>query len=115
MSQTNLTCTCARCKCRGAQGKSDFKTSVAVLWTSVAVLCIIILTVTTANTSANRQIARAAGTVMFAFILSNVIGLARQILISNAFGTKEAIDAFYVAARFPDVIFNLIAGAALAS
>src|ERR1043165_6305537 len=52
---------------------------------------------------------------MFAFILSNIIGLARQILISNAFGTKDAIDAFYVAARFPDVIFNLIAGGALSS
>ena len=52
---------------------------------------------------------------MFAFVLSNLIGLIRQALISNAFGTTGAIDAFYVAARYPDLIFNLIAGGALAS
>jgi putative peptidoglycan lipid II flippase len=65
--------------------------------------------------SANRQIARAAGTVMFAFILSNVVGLVRQILISRAFGTGDSYDAFVAASRYPDLIFNLIAGGALAS
>src|SRR5206468_3432549 len=48
-------------------------------------------------------------------VLSNLVGLVRQILITNAFGTNGAIDAFYVASRYPDVIFNLIAGGALAS
>ena len=67
------------------------------------------------NNSANRQIARAAGTVMFAFVLSNVVGLVRQILISRAFGTGDAYDAFVAASRYPDLIFNLIAGGALAS
>lgn len=52
---------------------------------------------------------------MFAFVLSNLVGLIRQALISNAFGTQGTIDAFYVASRYPDVIFNLIAGGALAS
>ncbi|HUI88083.1 MAG TPA: murein biosynthesis integral membrane protein MurJ [Anaerolineales bacterium] len=65
--------------------------------------------------SANRQIARAAGVVMFAFVLSNVVGLVRQILISRAFGTGDAYDAFVAASRYPDLIFNLIAGGALAS
>src|SRR5512142_806154 len=65
--------------------------------------------------TANRQIARAAGTVMLAFALSNVIGLVRQILISRAFGTKDAYDAFVAASRYPDLIFYLIAGGALAS
>jgi putative peptidoglycan lipid II flippase len=64
---------------------------------------------------ANRQIARAAGTVMVAFALSNIVGLVRQILISNAFGTDRAIDAFYAASTYPDLIFNLVAGGALAS
>src|SRR6266498_4432369 len=68
---------------------------------------------TTAN--ANRQIARAAGTVMFAFILSNLIGLVRQILISRAFGTDKSIDAFYAASTYPDLIFSLVAGGALSS
>jgi len=70
---------------------------------------------TITNNSANRQIARAAGTVMFAFILSNVVGLVRQILISRAFGTGDSYDAFVAASRYPDLIFNLIAGGALAS
>lgn len=70
---------------------------------------------TITRNSANRQIARAAGTVMIAFILSNVVGLVRQILISHAFGTGDAYDAFVAASRYPDLIFSLIAGGALAS
>jgi putative peptidoglycan lipid II flippase len=65
--------------------------------------------------SANRQIARAAGTIMLAFALSNLIGLFRQILISRAFGTSSSIDAFYAASTYPNLIFNLIAGGALSS
>ncbi len=67
------------------------------------------------TSTANRQIARAAGTVMLAFALSNVVGLVRQILISRAFGTGDAYDAFVAASRYPDLIFYLIAGGALAS
>ncbi len=52
---------------------------------------------------------------MFAFVLSNLVGLVRQILISRAFGTGDAYDAFVAASRYPDLIFNLIAGGALAS
>ena len=68
----------------------------------------------TAN-SANRQIARAAGTIMAAFALSNLIGLVRQILITRAFGTGSSIDAFYAASTYPDLIFSLVAGGALSS
>jgi putative peptidoglycan lipid II flippase len=65
--------------------------------------------------TSQRQIARAAGTVMAAFVLSNLVGLARQVLISRAFGTGSDLDAFYVAQRLPDILFNLAAGGALAS
>ncbi len=65
--------------------------------------------------TANRQIARAAGTVMAAFILSQIVGLVRQILITRVFGTGAQIDAYYVAERLPNLIFTLIAGGALAS
>lgn len=68
----------------------------------------------TAST-ANRQIARAAGTIMVAFALSNLIGLIRQILISRAFGTGSSIDSFYAASTYPDLIFSLVAGGALSS
>jgi len=70
---------------------------------------------TATTPSANRQIARAAGTIMLAFALSNLIGLARQILISHAFGTDRSIDAFYAASTYPNLIFNLVAGGALSS
>jgi putative peptidoglycan lipid II flippase len=70
---------------------------------------------TEATPSANRQIARAAGTIMVAFALSNVVGLVRQILILRAFGTDRALDAFYAASTYPDLIFSLVAGGALSS
>ncbi|MCB2178799.1 murein biosynthesis integral membrane protein MurJ [bacterium] len=65
--------------------------------------------------TAQRQIARAAGIVMAGFVLSNLAGLARQILISDKFGTQGTIDAYYAAMGVPDMIFALIAGGALAS
>ncbi len=52
---------------------------------------------------------------MLAFVLSNLVGLVRQILVSRAFGTDTSLDAFYAAATLPDLLFNLMAGGALAS
>jgi putative peptidoglycan lipid II flippase len=52
---------------------------------------------------------------MLAFVLSNIVGLVRQILVSRAFGTNQSLDAFYAAATFPDLLFNLLAGGALGS
>jgi putative peptidoglycan lipid II flippase len=68
-----------------------------------------------ASSTANQQIARAAGIVMLATVLSNVVGLVRQILVNNAFGTRAAADAFNAAVQIPDVLFSLLAGGALAS
>lgn len=65
--------------------------------------------------STNRQIARAAGTVMFALVISNLTGLLRQILVAGAFGTQADIDAFNAANRVSETLFTLIAGGALAS
>ncbi len=67
------------------------------------------------QTSANRQIARAAGTVMLAFLVSSLFNLVRGIVILRAFGTGMESDAFYSANRIPEFIFNLVAGGALAS
>ncbi len=64
---------------------------------------------------ANRQIARAAGVVMLAFLLSQVAGLVRQIMATSAFGTTALMDDFNTANIFPGVLFNLLAGGALAS
>ena len=69
----------------------------------------------TPQNTATRQIARAAGTVMAAFIISNLIGLVRQILVAKTFGTSPAMDAFTAANRIPETLFNLVAGGALGS
>ena len=65
--------------------------------------------------SANRQIARAAGTVMAAFVFSQLIGLVRQILVLRTFGTSAQLDAFSAANRVSETLFVLVAGGALAS
>ncbi len=65
--------------------------------------------------SANRQIARSAGTVMFAMIISQVIGLVAKSLTGAAFGTGADSEAFFAANRFAEILFNLVAGGALGS
>jgi putative peptidoglycan lipid II flippase len=68
-----------------------------------------------APVSANRQIARAAGTVMLAFVASNLVGLLAKMLTARAFGTGAQSEAFFAANRFTEILFNLVAGGALAS
>lgn len=65
--------------------------------------------------SANRQIARAASLVTAAFVISNLTGLIRQILVAKAFGTTDAMEAFNAANRISETLFNLVAGGALGS
>lgn len=61
------------------------------------------------------QIARAAGTVMSAYILVQIAGLVRGILIYRAFGTSSELDSFNAANRVAELLFNLMAGGALGS
>ncbi|MFH1186195.1 MAG: murein biosynthesis integral membrane protein MurJ [Chloroflexota bacterium] len=63
---------------------------------------------------ANRQIARAAGTVMVAIVLGQVLGLVRGILIARAFPPSD-LDAFFAANRVSETLFMLIAAGALGS
>ena len=65
--------------------------------------------------SANRQIARAASLVTAAFVISNLTGLIRQILVAGAFGTTDAMEAFNAANQIAETLFNLAAGGALGS
>lgn len=66
-------------------------------------------------TKSNQQIARAAGTIMLAFIFSQLAGLIRRILVAQAFGANVELDAFIAANRVSETLFNLIAGGALGS
>ena len=64
---------------------------------------------------ASRQIARATGIVMIAFIISSLVGIAHQVVITDAFGTSAALDSFNAANRITELLFNLTAGGALGS
>ena len=61
------------------------------------------------------QIARAAGLVMALFVVSRVLGLLREMVISHQFGTGGDLDAYLAAFRLPDILFQIVAGGALAS
>jgi len=63
----------------------------------------------------NQRIAKAAGTVMAAFILSNLVGVIRGVVITHAFGTSADLDSFNAANRIVEMLFNLVAGGALGS
>ncbi len=52
---------------------------------------------------------------MAGFALSSLIGLLNRVLYSGVFGTGISLDAFFSANRVPDILFNLMAGGALAS
>jgi putative peptidoglycan lipid II flippase len=62
-----------------------------------------------------RSLARAAVIVGIAYVLSNLTGLGQRIIVTSRFGTSVEYDAFNAAFRIPDLLFNLLAGGALAS
>ncbi|HUW13191.1 MAG TPA: murein biosynthesis integral membrane protein MurJ, partial [Anaerolineae bacterium] len=55
--------------------------------------------------STQALIARAAGQVMLLFVVSRVLGLAREMIIGARFGTSAELDAYLAAFRLPDLIF----------
>jgi putative peptidoglycan lipid II flippase len=61
------------------------------------------------------RIARAAGLVMALYVASRALGLLREMVISHQFGTGGDLDAYLAAFRLPDILFQIIAGGALAS
>lgn len=70
---------------------------------------------TVTATTTTRQLITSTGVVMFFFVLSRVLGLVREVAISYQFGTSAELDAYIAAFRIPDLLFNLVAGGALAS
>lgn len=63
----------------------------------------------------SHQVARSTGTVMLAFLFTQIIGLLRGIIIYRVFGTQADLDSFNAANRVTEVLFNLMAGGALGS
>ena len=61
------------------------------------------------------SLALAALIVAAGFLGSRVLGLLRSVIIAHTFGTQPELDAYWVAFRLPDLVFQLLAGATLAS
>ncbi len=61
------------------------------------------------------SLAFAASVVALGFLGSRLLGLLRTVVIAHQFGTSPNIDAYFVAFRIPDLIFQLLAGATLGS
>ncbi len=60
-------------------------------------------------------LALAAAIVAFGFVGSRLLGVVRTVVIANAFGASPELDAYNVAFRLPDLIFQVLAGATLGS
>jgi putative peptidoglycan lipid II flippase len=64
---------------------------------------------------AGRSLGRAAAVVAGFYVLSNITGFIARLLINARFGAGAAQDAFRAAFVIPDLLFNVLAGGALAS
>lgn len=63
---------------------------------------------TTLGGDQNNSIRRATLVIAIFSVAAKIIGLARDAVFSNIFGTSEVIDAYFAAFRLPDFIFNLL-------
>ncbi len=68
-----------------------------------------------ATPGATGGLAIAAAIVAFGFIGSRLLGIVRTVAIANAFGSAPQVDAYNIAFRVPDTIFQVLAGATLGS
>ena len=67
------------------------------------------------ESTTNKQLAYAAGTVMIAIFLGQITGLVRGMIVARTFGASPELDAFFAANRVSETLFLLVAGGALGS
>ncbi|MFZ2631414.1 MAG: murein biosynthesis integral membrane protein MurJ [Desulfosalsimonadaceae bacterium] len=65
--------------------------------------------------SEKKHIARAAGVLGFATILSRIMGMVRDMVVSRLFGAGFATDAFFAAFQIPNMLRRFFAEGALTS
>ncbi len=65
--------------------------------------------------SEKKNIARAAGVLGFATIISRVLGMVRDMAVSRLFGAGYATDAFFAAFQIPNMLRRFFAEGALTS
>ena len=62
-----------------------------------------------------RAVARAAGLISLATLLSRILGLVREMVIGMVFGAGRAADAFVVAFRIPNLLREMLAEGAMSA
>jgi putative peptidoglycan lipid II flippase len=67
----------------------------------------------TQDTAGHSVIARSAGTVSFAVMLSRVLGLVREQVLAFLFPARTSLDAFYAAFRLPNLLRDMFGEGAL--
>ncbi len=65
--------------------------------------------------SIQKGVARAAGVLMVAMLLSRVLGFVREQAMTSRFGKSFATDAYFAAFTIPDLLYNLLVGGALSA
>ena len=63
--------------------------------------------------SENSRVARAAGVVGMATMLSRIFGFLRDMIVAGLFGAGLTTDAFFVAFRIPNLLRRLLAEGSL--
>ncbi len=61
------------------------------------------------------SLAKSAGIVAGAFIVSRILGLIREVVLARQFGTSEELSAYVSAFRIPDLLFLVIMAGAFGS
>lgn len=67
------------------------------------------------NSQVNAGVAKAGGIMVFSLLMSRVLGIVRDMIITAIFGINGHMDAYRLAFMLPDVLFFLISGGALSS
>lgn len=62
-----------------------------------------------------KQVAKAAGIVMSAILISRILGFVRERAVAEVFGRTSTTDVFFAAFALPDLMFQLLVGGALSS
>ncbi|MBZ0276817.1 MAG: murein biosynthesis integral membrane protein MurJ [Anaerolineae bacterium] len=62
------------------------------------------------QSATNEGVARATGVLALGNIASRILGLAREIVLTNLFGASAAVDAFKVATIVPKALYDLLIG-----
>ncbi|MDD2420645.1 MAG: murein biosynthesis integral membrane protein MurJ [Heliobacteriaceae bacterium] len=65
--------------------------------------------------SNGERIARAAGSIMLAMLISRLLGFVREAVIGAKFGQNEITDAYIAAFTLPDFLYFLLVGGALSA